>query len=127
VAGIAGVGNRYREILENQSSPVRTIGDLAAMDATVEIEGIPLKRRTNLKTSAELVIDYAEQIEAAPDLAEEPLSVLISESPRELARRTGGSVAEADRLVKGLRVLQRFLAPKTFDEITLSDIARRTT
>jgi hypothetical protein len=126
VAGIAGVGNRYREILENQSSPIRTIGNLAAMDATVEIEGIPLKRRTNLKTSAELVIDYAEQIEAAPDLAEEPLSVLISESPRELARRTGGSVADADRLVKGLRVLQRFLAPKTFDEMRLSDIGRRT-
>jgi hypothetical protein len=119
---IAGVGDRFSDVLSRRSPPVTTVAELAALDPEAEVEGISRERRLELKTKAEMITVIT--VEAAPftTLADEPLETLLALPPADLARRAGQPAARAEQLQRDLRALRLLLKKDAFRSLSLSDL-----
>jgi hypothetical protein len=122
---VAGVGRRYTSILAEQAVPIRTIGQLAAMDTTVEIEGIALERRLEIKASAEMILDFAAECARFVALFREPIVTLLTADPEVLSRCNGQPVEQVRQLQKKLRAQHLLLNNKTLFGMTFEDLCAR--
>jgi hypothetical protein len=119
---VAGVGDRFSDILGSLPTPVTTVAELAVLDPEAEVEGISRERRLELKTKGEMIA--AITVEAAPfaTLADEPLETLLALPPADLARRAGQPTARTEQLQRDLRALRLLLKNDAFRSLRLSDL-----
>ena len=122
---VAGVGRRYTAILVEQSVPIRTIGQLAAMDPAVEIEGIALERRLEIKAAAEMILDFAAECACFAASFREPMVALLTADSEVLSRRSGQPVEQVRQLQKKLRAQHLLLNNKALFGMTLEDLCAR--
>lgn len=119
---VAGVGKRYSGILARQPQPILTVGQLAELDPRVNIEGISLERRLEIKASAETILDIAAGFAPFAALFEEPVMTLLSSVPEVLARRSKLAPAQLLALQKKLRAQHLLLNNKALQGMTLGDL-----
>jgi hypothetical protein len=119
---VAGVGERFLEILSGLPSPVTTVAELAALDPAVVIARIPRERRLELKAAAEMILDIDIAEVPFTTLAGEPLDALLALAPAELARRAGQSTDQAEQFQRKLRALRRLVKNDAFRRMRLSDL-----
>ena len=119
---VSGVGPHYEAILANLSSPVRTVGELAALDPALEIAGISFERRLEIKTSAELALECAGSCQPFQSLAGDTIKNLMENSSAELLRRSGQAVESVARLQRSLRTQRLLLDNKAYLEMTLGEM-----
>lgn len=120
---VAGVGKRYTAVLAQQPSPILTVGQLAALDPMVEIKGISLERRLEIKASAETILDIAAEFAPFAALFHEPVMTLLSSVPEVLARRSKQPLEQLMALQKKLRAQHLLLNNKALLGMTLGDLA----
>lgn len=119
---VAGVGPRYEAILANLSPPVRTVGDLAALDPAVEATGISFERRLEIKTAAELALECAGTCLPFQSLAGETIKNLMDSGSAELISRSGQSTESITKFQKSLRAQRLLLNNKAYLEMTLGEL-----
>lgn len=119
---VAGVGKRYSGILAQQPKPILTIGQLAALDPRMDIEGISLERRLEIKASAETILDIAAGLAPYAALFQEPVMTLLTSVPEVLARRSKLPLAQLLALQKKLRAQHLLLNNKALLGMTLGDL-----
>jgi hypothetical protein len=119
---IAGVGKRYSGILAQQPKPILTIGQLAALDPRMDIEGIALERRLEIKAAAETILDIAAGFAPYAALFQEPVTTLLTSVPEVLARRSKLPLAQLLALQKKLRAQHLLLNNKALLGMTLGDL-----
>jgi len=122
---VAGVGKRYTAVFAKQPVPIKTVGQLAALDPAVEIEGISLERRLEIKASAETILDIAAEFAPFAALFHEPVMTLLSSVPEVLARRSKQPLTQLMALQKKLRAQHLLLNNKALLGMTLGDLAAR--
>jgi hypothetical protein len=120
---VAGVGKRYTAVLAQQPSPIMTVGQLAALDPSMEIKGISLERRLEIKASAETILDIAAEFVPYAALFNEPVMTLLTSVPEVLARRSKQPVEQLLLLQKKLRAQHLLLNNKALLGMTLGDLA----
>lgn len=119
---VAGIGDRFSEILRSLSTPITTIEELAAVDSEMEIERIPFKRLLDLKATAEMIMAIKIETASFVSLADESLETLLTLSSDELARRAGQRPEHAVQFQRDLRALRLLLKNEVFDNMRLSDL-----
>ena len=119
---VAGVGKRYSGILAQQPKPILTIGQLAALDPRMDIEGISLERRLEIKAAAETILDIAAGFAPYAALFQEPVTTLLTSVPEVLARRSKLPLAQLLALQKKLRAQHLLLNNKALLGMTLGDL-----
>ncbi len=120
---VAGVGKRYTAILAQHAAPIRTVGQLAALDPAMEIKGISPERRLEIKAAAETILDVAAGLAPYAALSREPVINLLTSVPEVLARRSKLPPARLLALQKKLRALNLLLNNKALLGMTLGDLA----
>lgn len=119
---VAGVGKRYSGILAQLPKPILTVGQLAALDPRMDIEGISLERRLEIKASAETILDIAAEFAPYAALFQEPVMTLLTSVPEVLARRSKLPLAQLLTLQKKLRAQHLLLNNKALLGMTLGDL-----
>lgn len=120
---VAGVGKRYTEVLARQSSPILTVGQLAALDPAAEIKGIALERRLEIKAAAETILELAADLHRYAALHQERVMNILASVPEVLARRSKQPLEQVLALQKKLRAQHLLINNKALQAMTLGDLA----
>lgn len=119
---IAGVGQRYSEILAGLAAPIVTIEQLAALDPDVEINDIPRERRLELKTAAEMILAIPLRLGAFSALGRQLLEDLLTMAAADMAAFTGQPLEAVEHFQRSLRALRFLLKNAGFRQMRLADL-----
>lgn len=119
---VSGVSNRSFDILNNLPTPVKTIGELAAIDSSMSINGISPERFLEIKAAAEIALDSTVESDSFASLADWPLEKVMRLSPANLAHETSQSKERAEQFQRNLHALRLVLKNEAFNNLRLSDL-----
>ncbi|OEU76156.1 MAG: hypothetical protein BA864_09445 [Desulfuromonadales bacterium C00003093] len=119
---VAGVGDRLSVILDNLPTPVKTIGELAAIDPSMSINGISSERFLEIKAAAEMALDSTVESNSFASLADWPLEKVMQLSPTNLAHETSQSKERVEQFQRNLRALRLLLKNEALHNLRLSDL-----
>ena len=117
---IAGVGTETESSLT--AAGITTVGDLAGLDLTRNVNGIDPERLLEVKAKAEVALAIRVPLDAFPMLAAESLETLLFSSPSNLAASGGRPLARIEALQRDLRALRLHVKNADFRDLILSDL-----